>query len=60
MKFSIEKIYNKGSGKINEDEILIKNNLLGVFDGMSSLVDFTSKNGKTGGKTSAKIRQCLK
>ncbi|MBU3904730.1 MAG: protein phosphatase 2C domain-containing protein [Nanoarchaeota archaeon] len=46
----IEKVYNRGIKKINEDEYLIKNNLFAVFDGASSLVKFEDKHGKTGGK----------
>ncbi len=55
MKFSVESIYSKGISKVNEDEILTKNNSFGVFDGASSLVKFLSKNGKTGGKIAAEI-----
>lgn len=55
MRFSIEKIYDKGTRKINEDEILIKNNLFAVFDGAGSLVKFSSKDGKTGGKIASEI-----
>ena len=54
-KISVQKIYNKGSGEISEDEILIEGNVFGVFDGMSSLVGFKNKEGKTGGKLAAEI-----
>jgi hypothetical protein len=55
MKFLIEKVYSKGIGKINEDELLIKDNVFGVFDGVGSLVKFLNKKGKTGGKIAAEI-----
>jgi serine/threonine protein phosphatase PrpC len=55
MKFSIERVYSKGVSKINEDGILIKNNLFGVFDGAGSLVKFLNKDGKTGGKIASEI-----
>ena len=53
MSVSIQKIYDKGSGKL--DDILIKDNLFVVFDGASSLVRFVNKKGETGGKLAAKI-----
>lgn len=53
--YSIQKIYNKGSGKINEDEILLKDNVFGVFDGMTNLVGFVNQEGKTGGKLAVEI-----
>jgi serine/threonine protein phosphatase PrpC len=55
MKISVEKIYNKGISKLNEDEILIKSSVFGVFDGAGNLVKFLSKDGKTGGKIAAEI-----
>ncbi len=55
MKFSIEKIYDKGIGKINEDEILIKKNIFAVFDGTGSLVKFLNRDGKTSGKIASEI-----
>jgi serine/threonine protein phosphatase PrpC len=55
MKFSIEKVYDKGIGKINEDEILIKDNIFAVFDGIGSLVKFLNKDGKTSGKIASEI-----
>lgn len=39
----------------SEDKILIKDKLFGVFDGASSLVKYTDKNGKTGGFLAAEI-----
>ncbi len=55
MKLSVQKIYAKGSHRLNEDELLIKDNLYVVFDGASSLVPYISKKGKTGAKIAAKI-----
>ena len=55
MKFGIPKIYDKGSGKINEDELLIKDNLFAIFDGASSLIPYENEKGETGGKIAAEI-----
>ena len=55
MKILLQKIYDKGSGSINEDEFLIKDNLFAVFDGASSLVKFKNEKRETGGKLAAKI-----
>jgi len=55
MKLKIKKIYSHGSGKINEDELLIKDNLLAVFDGATSLVGYADKRGRTGGRIAAEI-----
>ena len=40
MEFKIENIYEKGMKKLNEDSFLIKDNILGVFDGASDLAKF--------------------
>ena len=45
----IEKIYDKGIGLMNEDQLLIKENLFAVFDGATSLNNFFDSEGKTGG-----------
>ena len=45
----IETIHEKGSGKINEDALLLADNTFGVFDGATSLNGFTTKTGETGG-----------
>ncbi|MFA4887176.1 MAG: protein phosphatase 2C domain-containing protein [Candidatus Nanoarchaeia archaeon] len=45
----VEHILDKGSGKINEDQILKKENLFAVFDGMTSLNKFTDAKKRTGG-----------
>ncbi len=55
MAVSIQKIYNKGFGNLNEDELLIKDKIFAVFDGASNLVKFINKKGETGGKLAAKI-----
>ena len=55
MKFKIQKIYSQGSGKTNEDVLLIKKNLFAVFDGATSLVGYADKIGKTGGRIAAEI-----
>ncbi len=54
-KFSIQKIYRKGSSIINEDRLLIRNNIFGVFDGANNLAGFKNKKGKTGGELAATI-----
>lgn len=38
MNLRVDKILHQGSGRFNEDRVLVKNNLFGVFDGASSLV----------------------
>lgn len=45
----IDYVHDKGSGKLNEDQFIIKNNLYGVFDGATSLNKYIDENGKTGG-----------
>jgi hypothetical protein len=55
MKLKIQKIYSRGSGKINEDEFLIKDNLFAVFDGATSLIGYADKRGRTGGRIAAEI-----
>lgn len=42
-------IHEKGIGKNNEDNFLIKDNIWGVFDGATSLNNFIDSTGKTGG-----------
>jgi len=51
----IDSVIEKGSSPINEDFLLIKNNLYGVFDGMSSLVKYEGPKGETGGFLAGKI-----
>lgn len=50
----VEKVIEKGVGQMNEDLLMAKNNLFGVFDGMSSLVKYQSSKGETGGFLAAK------
>jgi hypothetical protein len=52
---SYDKVYSQGSGKMNEDEYLLKDNLFVVFDGATSLIPFMSSEGKTGGRLAAEI-----
>jgi len=54
-RISIQKVYSKGSRRLNEDALLIKGNIFGVFDGSSSLVKFVDKKGRTGGKIASTI-----
>jgi serine/threonine protein phosphatase PrpC len=55
MNISVQQVYDQGSGKLNEDELLIQDNLFAVFDGASSRVSFTNAEGKTGAKLAAEI-----
>lgn len=55
----IDSVIEKGSSPINEDFLLIKNNLFGVFDGMSSLVKYQGHKGETGGFLAAKIAKSI-
>jgi len=45
----IEHILEKGSGRLNEDALIIENNIYGVFDGASSLDTAFFEGHKTGG-----------
>lgn len=49
----VEHVLEKGSGRINEDCLLIKKNLFGVFDGASSLDNRTFSGRRTGGMIAA-------
>ncbi len=53
----VQHIYDKGSGKINEDDFLIteEKGLYAVFDGATSLVPYVSAGGKTGGRIATDI-----
>ncbi len=53
--FSVNQAYDKGSGSMNEDALLIKDNLFVVFDGATILDKYVNKDGKTGGWLAAKI-----
>lgn len=48
-------ILNKGSGYINEDNYIIKDNVFGVFDGATSLDKYKDRSGKTGGFLASRI-----
>ncbi len=49
----IEHLLDKGSGRLNEDCLVIEKNLFGVFDGASSLEEQNLENGETGGLIAA-------
>ncbi|MEK6899241.1 MAG: hypothetical protein AABW79_04050 [Nanoarchaeota archaeon] len=51
----IETLLDKGSGEINEDAILVKDNLYVVIDGATSLDGFKNRDGKTGGYLASQI-----
>ena len=49
----IEHILEKGSGRINEDRLVMGKNIFGVFDGATSLSNDQSQPGETGGRLAA-------
>lgn len=49
----IEQILEKGSGRLNEDCLLAKNNIFGVFDGASSIDNRLFQENRTGGYIAA-------
>jgi hypothetical protein len=51
----ISTLLEKGSGLLNEDELLLGKRTCGVFDGATSLLPGALKNGLTGGKLAAEI-----
>jgi serine/threonine protein phosphatase PrpC len=51
----ISTLLEKGSALLNEDELLLGKRTYGVFDGATSLLPGTLKNGQTGGKLAADI-----
>lgn len=52
---SIENHLEQGSGRINEDVLLMEGNTYGVFDGATSLGNCQMENGITGGLLAARI-----
>lgn len=51
---------DQGNGKINEDAILWRDNLFGVFDGATSLNSYIDEQGHTGGYLASNIaRDCF-
>lgn len=55
MTMRVQKLYQKGSGVVNEDQLLVKKNLFAVFDGATGLVPYRNREGKTGGSLAAEI-----
>jgi hypothetical protein len=51
----ITSITDAGSGEMNEDNFLIKDDLFAVFDGLTGLQKYKSREGKTGGFIAAEI-----
>lgn len=51
----ISTVLEKGSGELNEDELLIGKKTYGVFDGATSLVPASFDGGRTGGRVAAEI-----
>ncbi len=46
--FTVNYIFEKGSSSLNEDNLLIKKSIFGVFDGASSLTPWRDKKGRSG------------
>lgn len=51
----VNKVCQKGSGKVNEDALVVRGSLFGVIDGAGSLVPWHSVKGETGGQLAARI-----
>ncbi|MGW8193902.1 MAG: protein phosphatase 2C domain-containing protein [Desulforhopalus sp.] len=51
---ALETLFEQGSGAVNEDVLLVSRNLLGVFDGATSLDNQRFANGLTGGLLAAR------
>lgn len=51
----VDTLFEKGTGRLNEDFCLIGNNLFGVFDGATSLTGQVYENGHTGGFLASRI-----
>lgn len=51
----VRTVYHKGSGKVNEDALVVCKNIFAVIDGASSLVPWRSVNGQTGGTLATNI-----
>ena len=52
---NVSSIISRGSGKMNEDGLLIKKNLYGVFDGLTSLNKYTDEKGNSGGRIASQL-----
>ena len=53
--YNVNFIDDAGTRGASEDVLLIKGDVFGVFDGLSSLVESTGRNGRTGGKIAAEV-----
>jgi serine/threonine protein phosphatase PrpC len=53
-KIKVEHIFEKGSGQLNEDSLVIGDTLFGVFDGATSLDKGVFEGGQTGGMIAAR------
>ena len=51
----VEHILEQGSGAWNEDCLIMDNNIFGVFDGATSLIDVCFEGGKSGGCMASSI-----
>jgi len=51
----VTKLTSKGSGRVNEDCLFIKDNLFGVFDGLTSLNKYTDIKGNSGGQIASQL-----
>ncbi len=51
----IEAVYETGSRAMNEDQLVMRSNLFGVFDGATSLDGYKDAGGRTGAYLASKI-----
>ena len=54
-QYAVETLHEQGSGKQNEDILLLSGPLFGVFDGATSLDKYHNQDGATGGLCAASI-----
>jgi hypothetical protein len=55
MTISVQAVYDRGSNRLNEDELLVTGSLFAVFDGATSLIGYENARGETGGRIAATI-----
>src|SRR4029079_19205507 len=51
----VDFLTERGSGSVNEDQILMAEPVFGVFDGATSLNKYVDQSGKTGGLLASSI-----
>ena len=55
MKYNVTTLFHQGSGKQNEDQLLVNDPIFAVFDGATSLTPYTNDEGKSGGYLASSI-----